>query len=153
MFSHKRLETQPITQGCGLPLPSQQWSEEFIYSRISNDNDFVLWSLLKLYERQTGSERLCKKTFQRNGCGLDAIDAPILSAIAEAAIAEGGLSSEQLAVCRAPQRNGKSRIGKYQRQIRDLLSGEGDLGFSAEGDKRKPIASERSKNRGDNRVA
>jgi hypothetical protein len=78
--------------------------------------------LVGLYDQQTKSEQVRGQTFDRNGRGFSAADAPDFTKMAQFFLAHGYLRDFQLAMCRKLDKNGRPRLAKYHRQICERLN-------------------------------
>lgn len=83
---------------------------EEIRSKLKTSDGFVVGALLALYACQTVDERESKGTHYENGAGFNAMDAPILSDMAEYYKRTGRLSDKQISFI-------KMKIIKYSKQL------------------------------------
>jgi hypothetical protein len=102
---------------------SRLFREAEIVTRICQDNHFVEWCVEVLYERQDRQEQATGVTIYQNEIGFSASDAKVLSEMAKAILAGCSLSAEQLAVCRQQTKSGVSRLGRYRKQLLDIING------------------------------
>lgn len=126
-MSFEQLSTDclPIVPNCPDLCRKKQLSavEKEILDRIDADDEFAGGALLALYERQTLYEQEKRLTFVKNDVGFSAFDAKLFSAIAERIQARCDVTEEDLAVLRKRGKDGISRLGKYRKQIADVMEG------------------------------
>jgi len=81
-------------------MANKIWNKDEIICLLETNNKMVERSLLKLYERQTITERNCHSTIDNNGMGFNAPDAKILTSICESYLEYGRLTEKQIALVR-----------------------------------------------------
>lgn len=88
---------------------------QFLYIRhqLATDPAWALRALVKIYERQTASEKSTQGTIEQNGIGFSGIDGNFFSSLAEQYNRKGTLSEKQMVIV-------MKRMKKYARQILDL---------------------------------
>jgi len=95
----------------------QQSPEELIVNLVQCNREYVECYLLFLFHKQEDDEKARHKTIHRNGVGFNAVDASIFTSMAERLLSGHSLSSDELAACCEPMKNGKPRLAKYWRQL------------------------------------
>lgn len=93
----------------------KEWTKEEIKKLVETNDTMLCRSLVKLYECQTADEQRSKETKEHNGEGFNALDAEIMSSIAEFYIDRGYITEKQKAVVRR-------KIMKYVSQITRLAN-------------------------------
>lgn len=91
------------------------WTKEEIKGLLETNDAFVARSVVKIWQRQTESEKTSKSTNQNNGVGFNGLDAEILTSFAEYFIQHGRLSVKQLAIARR-------KIKKYAKQLTSIAN-------------------------------
>lgn len=84
-----------------------------IKQRIKADDLFTIGALLKLHSLQTPDEQAIRGTAHDNALGFNALDAPILSDIAQFYLRRGKLSPKQVALIRP-------KLYKYCKQLSSI---------------------------------
>lgn len=98
------------------PKPTKRvWTEDEIKNLVQT-NDKVLYGALKnLYDCQTYDEKTNEKTSHANGAGFNAMDAKVLTSIAEFLLKNGFLTEKQKELVR-------KKLVKYNRQLTRLAN-------------------------------
>ena len=91
------------------------WTKEEIKGLLETNDGFVARSVVKIWERQTTSEKTSQSTDVNNGVGFNGLDAKILSSFAEYFITHGRLSAKQIALAR-------KKIMKYAKQLTSIAN-------------------------------
>jgi hypothetical protein len=125
--------TNPPSDSSSNPLPPsgppvrqyEPTSGQDVIDLILRDPEYVEFCVQFLFHKQENDEQARQKTIHRNGVGFDAADASIFTPIAERLLSGHSLSSDELAACRKPTKNGKPRIAKYWRQLLNVANGGG----------------------------
>ena len=95
--------------------PKRVWTEDEIKNLVQT-NDKVLYGALKnLYDCQTYDEKTNEKTSHANGAGFNAMDAKVLTSIAEFLLKNGFLTAKQKELVR-------KKLVKYTRQLTRLAN-------------------------------
>ena len=104
---------------------AQNWptSEQDVVERIWRDDEYVAQAIIALYQRQENKEKAQRKTISRNRVGFSAADVKLFSLMSERLLAGHSLSSDELAICREPMKNGLPRLAKYRRQLANANRG------------------------------
>lgn len=90
------------------------WDKESIQNLLKTNDNAVIAALLRIYARQTESEKIDKATEDYNTIGFTGVDAEILSSFVEYYQKWGKLSPKQMAITR-------NKIKKYWRQLLDEM--------------------------------
>ena len=86
------------------------WTEEEIRTLVQT-NDIVLYrALLKLYDKQTDTEKSARRTYNKNGEGFNSYDAEFLTSLSKYLKAKGYLTEKQKIAARR-------KLGKYTKQL------------------------------------
>ena len=93
------------------------WTKSEISSLLYSNDKMVVRSLIKLYNYQTEEEKAEEMTKEDNGVGFNAIDAEILSNIAEQVIKTKRLTFKQLELVRR-------KIMKYAGQLTKIANNQ-----------------------------
>jgi hypothetical protein len=86
------------------------WKKEEIVALLETNNGFLCRSVVKIWNRQTTDEKICKGTSHENGRGFNGTDANILSSFAEYYVTKGYLTKNQLELAR-------KKMKKYAKQL------------------------------------
>jgi hypothetical protein len=86
------------------------WKKEEIVALLETNNGFLCRSVVKIWNRQTTDEKICKGTSHENGRGFNGTDANILSSYAEFFTTRGYLTEKQLVLAR-------KKMMKYAKQL------------------------------------
>jgi hypothetical protein len=105
-----------------IDINGKTWDRDAIIALLLTSDYAVERAILKLYERQTESEKQVGVTTQKNGIGFSGFDGDIFSSFAQQILKSERkpgqrLSPRQLACARKPIRNGIPRIGCYAGQL------------------------------------
>lgn len=98
-----------------------EWDRERIIALLATSDRAVERAVTVLFARQTEYERASESTLNRNHRGYTALDADIFSSFAKQMEKGWHLSARQLAVCRKADRRGHMRIGRYHRQLLEII--------------------------------
>lgn len=90
---------------------------DYVKHQLSTSPTWALRGLVKIYERQTISERAIGATSELNGVGFAGTDSVIMSSFAQQYTNRGSLSDKQMAVV-------FKLIKKYHKQIISLIPAE-----------------------------
>lgn len=93
------------------------WTKEEIKVLLEKNDEMVKRSVLKLYEKQTESEKVAGQTHEFNGVGFNGTDSAILSSFAEFANKSGFLTKKQIAIAR-------KKMLKYSGQLARIANGD-----------------------------
>lgn len=107
-------------------MTTTTWTRESIIDLLTKNDLAVERAILRIYERQTLSEQRAQETCERNGVGFSGVDGDIFSSFAEQIKksprpAGRRLSPKQLALARKPDKNGLPRIGRYAKQLLEVI--------------------------------
>lgn len=91
------------------------WTKDEIKSLLEKNDLFVAKSVVKIWERQTTSEKTSQSTEVNNGIGFNGLDAKIMSSFAEYFVTHGRLSAKQLNLAR-------KKIMKYAKQLTSIAN-------------------------------
>ena len=105
--------------------------ESEVKERLKNDKDFLVGSLIALYNLQTDGEKSSKSTSKRNNAGFDGVDAKILTDISEYYLQKKYLTDKQLRLL-------KPKLSKYVKQIAEIEPEPLKAGTRSEPDKKPP---------------
>ena len=97
--------------------PKWRRDRERLAKRLLSDERYVFFALKLLYEAQTENEKTTRTTVERNGRGLNVVDAPKFTTVARAAVKRGFLLPAELAMCRKRGKHGTPALAKYWRQV------------------------------------
>jgi hypothetical protein len=99
------------------------WDRESINRLLMTNDRAVERALLAIYARQTSSEQVMLQTTDANSIGFSGVDAEIFSSFVQKRLLSGGhLSPAQMAVCRKTNKDGWCRIGKYHKQLLQIMA-------------------------------
>lgn len=93
------------------------WSIDEIKNLLQTNDQFVMRSVVKIYEKQTEDEKEHDGTSHNNGIGYNGTDAFIMSRFAKFYIERGYLSVKQLDIA-------KKKIQKYAKQLTKIANRE-----------------------------
>lgn len=93
---------------------TQSSVKSFLKNKLATDKAWALRGLVRIYERQTASEKSTQNTHELNGIGFSGCDAEILSSFAEQYGRRGDLSEKQMALV-------FRKLPRYWNQIRSLI--------------------------------
>lgn len=86
----------------------------YLRAVIEKKDEYTLFALTFIYDRQTEDEKQSEDTRWENTVGFSGVDAEILSSFAKQYIARGTLSEKQMALA-------KKKMSKYAKQILDII--------------------------------
>lgn len=75
---------------------TQEHLHNYVKHMLSTDRDWALRALVKIYERQTSSEKAMGTASVQNGIGFTGVDAEFLGGMAKYYISRGSLTDKQL---------------------------------------------------------
>lgn len=93
------------------------WDKEKIQSLIKTNDNAVIASLMRIYDRQTQDEQDVKDTRDWNAVGFTGVDAYILSSFVESYKKYSRLSPKQMAISR-------NKMKKYWKQLLEVIRTE-----------------------------
>lgn len=85
---------------------------------LDTNDRAVVRGLVRIYERQTQSEKAAHTTTESNGVGFTGVDADFLTSLAEKAIKYGSLTPNQLFYAR-------KKVKKYWKQLAEVAHANG----------------------------
>lgn len=102
------------------------WTHEAIIDLLARNDLAVERAILRIYERQTATEKRMQETCENNGVGFSGVDGEIFSSFAEQIMRSSRppgrrLSPKQLVVARKPDKHGMPRIARYAGQLLKML--------------------------------
>lgn len=77
-------------------LTTKKAKVQFIRDKLSNDKQWAIRGLLRIYSCQTTSEQAANETEESNGVGFNGMDAELLSSFAQQYIQHKNLSDKQM---------------------------------------------------------
>lgn len=103
-----------------------------VIALLDQSNVAVERALLALYARQTNEEQTEGRTVEDNGYGFNGVDSEIFSNFARQILssqypAGRRLSPKQYAICRKVGSNGRMRLGKYAKQLLEIVKMKGKV--------------------------
>lgn len=93
---------------------TQSSIKNFLKNKLGSNKDWALRALVRIYEKQTLSEKATQNTHELNGVGFSGADAEILSSFAEQYQRKGFLSEKQMALV-------LKKMPRYWGQIQTLI--------------------------------
>lgn len=97
------------------------WTRQAVEILLDTNAKAVEILILHLFDRQTQVEKSVESTRVLNYTGFCAHDAKILTSFAKQIKRGYRLTTNQLVICRKRNRCGQHRLGKYYRQICELI--------------------------------
>ena len=98
-------------------------TREEIQEKLRTNDSVVIWSLVKLYERQTRDEQAAERTIERNNAGFNAFDSDFCSSLVKQILNGKTLTPKQIAAAR-------KLLPKYSAQLAEIASVNGNEDFS-----------------------
>ena len=92
---------------------TQEHLHNFVKHMLSTDKDWALRALVKIYEKQTATEKTLGAAMNQNGVGFSGVDAEFLGGMAQYYIRRGQLTDKQLSWV-------MKKMHKYHGQIIDM---------------------------------
>lgn len=75
---------------------TQEHLHNFVKHMLSTDKDWALRALVKIYEKQTESEKQLGSAINQNGVGFTGLDAQFMGGMAKYYLKKGALTDKQL---------------------------------------------------------
>lgn len=97
------------------------WTRVKIEHLLDTNPTAVEKLVVNLFNRQTEFEQRDEQAVMLNNRGFNHTDAPILTSFAKQILRGRRLSDRQLTFCRARNATGKHRLGKYYRQVVEMI--------------------------------
>lgn len=104
-----------------LSMMNTTWTREKITDLLNKSDKAVERLLIKLFERQTATEKERSRTVRLNARGFTMADAPRLTHYAKILVRGGKLETYQMEFCRSTNARGQHCLAKYSRQIVELI--------------------------------
>lgn len=103
-------------------MTNAKYWDEYSIRQLLNENDrAVEKALIVLFNNQTDYEQVTEATEVHNDRGFTSTDARFFTSLAKQVMRGHHLSEKQLGFLRAPTPRFGSRIGKYHRQLLEVV--------------------------------